>query len=225
MKVKVIGIGGIGCQLLLTLCRYLNYTQESLRGAVITLVDGDSFEPANSSRQAFVRPGNKASSAASLLSEMFPSLAIRAEGVYINPKNCYSILQEGDIVFLCVDNFQTRHLVSERCQDLENVLLISGGNELEDGNIQVYLRRDREDLTLPLANEFHPEIEEPADKHPEELGCAEAVESIPQLLFTNNAVATAMLNAFYQYVATGNIEYDEVYVDIRTNQFRPVMRR
>ena len=222
MNVKVIGIGGIGCQLLPTLCRYLLFEYGS--GVTITLIDGDTYELRNEARQSLGSSGNKAETATTRLIENFPGLMIHAQGVYIDRENCYGVLQERDIVFLCVDNHSSRHDVSARCEELQDVVLISGGNEFTDGNIQVFIRKDGESLTLPLSNKFHPEIENPSDKNPAELGCDVAVASTPQLLITNNAIATLMLNALYSVLTTGKTGYDEVYVDVSVNRARPVTR-
>jgi len=75
-----------------------------------------------------------------------------------------------------------------------------------------------------LANDFHPEIQNPQDKNPDDMSCEELAVSEPQLLITNNAIATCMLNAFYAYLR-GKVSYDEVYVDILTNNTRQVYRR
>jgi hypothetical protein len=47
----------------------------------------------------------------------------------------------------------------------------------------------------------------------------------PQLLFTNLALASAMLNAFYRLFRLGDERgYEEVYVDILKNRVVPVER-
>lgn len=220
MNIKIIGIGGIGCSLLKTLPQFLAFRFE---GSEITLVDGDNFEPRNRDRQADFEVGNKAEEMAKFLAKQWPELVFDAVSSYVSLENVISVVREGDIVFLCVDNHATRRLVSDRCQDLDDVLLISGGNEFTDGNIQVNWRRDGEELTMSIANEFHPEILFPRDKNPAERGCDEIVESAPQLLLTNNAVATSMLNAFYAFLE-GKLDYDEVYIDIFPNNTRSVKR-
>ena len=57
------------------------------------------------------------------------------------------MIAAGDVVFLMVDNHASRHLVDEHAATLADLTLISGGNDYEDGNLQVYLRRDGRDLT------------------------------------------------------------------------------
>lgn len=224
MRIVIIGIGGIGCHLLPVLCRYLRFhTATASTNTEVALVDGDMFEPKNEERQAFKIIGNKAEVTAQSLSADFPGLTISAVLEYFDEVNAVRLIREGNIVFLCVDNHVTRKMVSDRCCELNDVVLISGGNEYTDGNVQIYIRKDGEDLTLPIANEFHPEIEEPEDRHPGQIGCGELIASKPQLIFINNAIASAMLAAFYAWQA-GKISYDEVYIDLLSGNNRSVKR-
>ncbi|MCX5892677.1 MAG: ThiF family adenylyltransferase [Deltaproteobacteria bacterium] len=219
-EIKAIGIGGIGCALLPFLCRYLNYAGERAR---LTLIDGDRFERANAPRQAFARPGNKAEVKARELAQEFEALSFRASPEYVTGDNVPRLITTGDFVFLMVDNHASRHLVDEHAANLRDLTLISGGNDYEDGNIQVYLRRDGRDLT-PRLSRYHPEIARPQDRHPAELSCEELMAAgAPQLLFTNLMVASLMLNAFYA-LRLDLPGYCEVYLDIRQNLSRPVSR-
>ena len=90
------------------------------------------------------------------------------------------------------------------------------------GNVQVYLRRSGRDVTNPITR-FHPEIHGAADMRPDELGCAEQVHAAPQLLFTNLAVAAAMLGAFYAWLS-GTLAYEELYLDVAVGRMTPVIR-
>ena len=234
MEIKVIGVGGIGCALLPHLCRYLSHGSSSTgpgdgngaaagRRARVTLVDGDAFEARNAARQAFPAAGNKAQVKAAELAREFPALSLRAVPEFIHPGNAAALVRPGDVVFLGVDNHSTRKAVSDHCRTLRDVVLISGGNDLTDGNVQVYVRRAGEDVTLPLTR-FHPEIADPSDRSPAEMSCEELARAgAPQLLFTNLAVASAMLNAFYAW-EQGALAYGEVYLDIVQARANPVPR-
>ncbi len=225
-KIKVIGIGGIGGCLLPILLRFLAFSVP--KESRVTLIDGDSYETKNRDRQEFNDFGNKA-----LVSRRRLESGYHAEGdclmiitsveEYITSRNASALIREGDIVFLCVDNHATRKVVSDRCAELNTVCLISGGNDLTDGNVQIFIRLQGENKTLPLASAYHPEIEYPQDTPPDELGCEEAMESSPQILITNNAVAATMLNAFLGFLQ-GKLPYDEVYLDVLTNNTRSVRR-
>ena len=57
---------------------------------------------------------------------------------------------------------------------------------------------------------FHLEIADPRDQSLHEMSCDElSQQAAPQLLFTNLAVASAMLNAFYAW-RQGKLQYGEV---------------
>jgi hypothetical protein len=91
------------------------------------------------------------------------------------------------------------------------------------GNVQIVRREEGVWKTHPLTA-LHPEIAEAADRLPSEQGCAEAIlAGTPQLLFTNLAVASAMLNAFYA-LGVGAVAYEEVYVEVVKNRVTPVVR-
>jgi len=220
MNIKIIGAGGIGGWLLPPLSRYLNYSGGR---AFVTVIDGDSYEAKNQERQDFHKVGNKAEVQVERLRESFPRLEFKARGEYVTPESIDYLVEDGDIVFLCVDNHKTRSLLSEFCEDIGSIVLISGGNEYTDGNVQVHVRKDDSNVTLPIANKFHPEIQEPADKSPHEMSCEELAVSEPQLIFTNFYIASLMLNAFYAHTQKG-VQYSEVYGDVITNNSRAVVR-
>ncbi|MFQ5657258.1 MAG: ThiF family adenylyltransferase [Candidatus Methylomirabilales bacterium] len=219
-QIKVIGIGGIGCALLPHLCRFLQHRGEPVR---VTLIDGDEFEGRNAERQAFPALGNKAQVKASELAREFDGLSIRAVPEFVTEANVMECIRPGDVIFLAVDNHRTRKLVSDACEKLSDVVLISGGNDLIDGNVQIHVRAGGCDLTAPITR-FHPEIREPRDRSPAELTCEElAASATPQLLFTNLAIGSAMLNAYYAW-RQGALRYGEVYLDIIEARQNPVVR-
>jgi molybdopterin/thiamine biosynthesis adenylyltransferase len=220
IEIKAIGIGGIGCALLPFLCRYLQYSGEPAR---ITLIDGDRFERSNAARQAFSILGNKAEVKARELAQEYEALAFRSKPEYVTEDNVARLIGEGEVVFLMVDNHASRHLVSRHASSLADLSLISGGNDYEDGNVQVYIRQKGLDLTPSLAR-YHPEIATPQDRNPAAMSCEELMAAgAPQLLFANLMVASLMLNAFYA-LRQGRLNYSEVYLDIVQNASRAVSR-
>jgi molybdopterin/thiamine biosynthesis adenylyltransferase len=227
-RVTVIGCGGIGGHLAPPLCHYLHAER---RAAHLTLVDGDAYEARNASRMRFRRFENKAVAMARELASAFGDLlTIVPLPEYVTPANVRSVVASGDVVFLAVDNHRTRQLIDAHCATLHDVVLISGGNDGVEhgdagtfGNVQVVRREGGRALSNTLAA-FHPEIAHPADRAPGEASCGDLVAAgAPQLLFTNLAVASAMLNAFWA-VGQGVPAYEEVYLDIAKNQVVPVAR-
>lgn len=228
LKIKVIGLGGVGGCLMDTLPRYLNFLDDT--DVELTLVDGDSYEEHNRPRQSFSQLGNKAEVTADNIKKEFSRILCWTIADYVSDINVSMVVKEGDIVFCCVDNHATRKLLSDRCEELKNVVLISGGNEYTDGNIQVHVRKKGKNLTLPVANKYHPEIQNPKDKNPADevrkAGCDAQRKSEPQLLIANNNVATLMLNTFYGVQQQGAFDrYDEVYFDVLLNRSLPRKRK
>jgi hypothetical protein len=201
--------------------------------ARMVLIDGDQFEQGNASRMFFSEHGNKASvTRADLLPHVAASqLTLVAIEEYLQSDNLDRLLREDDLVLLCVDNHATRKLVSEHCGKLNNVSLISGGNDGvgEDGhgktlrgtygNVQIYLRRGGRDAS-PSLTRYHPEIDKPADKLPSDLSCTDLIASVPQIVFTNLATASAMLNATWLLLC-GALHYSELCFDIADGLMRP----
>lgn len=211
MNIKVIGLGGIGSVLVGRLARYLEYSFHD--SVFLTLIDGDSYEVKNRERQDFKRIGNKASVQVQELME-YSNFLTKSIREYTTKDTVSEHIQDGDVIFLCVDNHKTRKIVSEYCGTLENVTLISGGNDITDGNVQIYVRKEGQDLT-PSLTAYHREIQTPADKSPDEMSCEELSVSEPQLYFVNAAIAILMCCAFWNVVVENNIKASEVYFDMK----------
>ena len=212
MNIKIIGLGGIGSILVERLCRFLNYSQVDTHFNV-TLIDGDEYEDKNLERQEFTRLGNKSEIKANDLKVKYLNLMLDYVVDYINTDTIAGVIKEKDIIFLCVDNHKTRMVVSNYCKTLNDIILISGGNELTDGNVQIFVRKGGVDLTPDLCA-YHPEIANPSDRSPDEMSCEELSKSEPQLYFTNLSVATIMCWAYYNVVVQQNIKASEIYFDI-----------
>ncbi len=227
-RVKIIGLGGIGCIVLEFLSRYLK-SQRHIPGVRLVLIDGDRFEPSNDQRMGFQTLGNKAEvKAAETVQALAPcELSVVPVNQFVGEQNIRDLIKPGDYVLLCVDNHPTRRLVAEHCQTLKETALFSGGNEGVDpprergvyGNVQVHIRKRGRDITAPITR-FHPEIAQAAGDLPGGPNCGELALSTPQILFANLAVASALCSAFFAYV-TGNLRYQEVKLDILENRLLP----
>ncbi len=228
----VIGLGGVGGLVLRLLVPFLHALARALGlQPTVLAIDGDAFEEANRARQLFGDLGPKAPVLCGELADTYGD-RVRLVPVpqFVTEANAARLIGEGDLVFCQPDNHATRRLVEQRCASLRDVVLISGGNDGVDangggtfGNVQIYERRAGRDVTNPLSA-FHPEIAEPADALPTDAGCAAASASAPQLLFTNAAVASAMLSAFYAW-REETLDYEEAYLDIARGRCTPVRRK
>lgn len=228
--IKVIGLGGIGSPVSLYVSKFL-YSLN--RDATVFLVDGDEYELSNRERVAFREYGKKALVKQAELAEIYGErVALRAVPSYVTKANISKLLGDDDVIFLCVDNHATRKLVSEYCESLSDVLLISGGNDgIDDGskgtfgNVQVFCKAKGQNKTNSLT-QFHPEIDQPEDHSPgesEHESCAMLAEKGAQLAFANLAVASEMLNALMAW-ALEKLSYEELYLDILTAKRVPISR-
>jgi hypothetical protein len=218
-RIKLIGLGGIGCIVLQFLAMFLRSLMRPVR---LVLIDGDQFEPKNLERMNFQSGGNKAEvKATETLKMLGPcDLSVVAVPEHVKKENIERLVRPGDHVLLCVDNHVTRRLISEHCQKLSDVVLISGGNDGVDppheqgtyGNVQIAVRKNGQELTVPITR-YHPEIANATGEIPGSDGCGQIVASVPQILFTNLAVASAMLNALFAYTC-GRLKYQEVQFDV-----------
>lgn len=227
-NIKIIGLGGIGSWLIEFIARYARFTMLQNKKIKITCVDGDSYDSLNRPRQNFQNLGNKARIKKLELEEEYAKYVppgFKLENFefdyvdeYVNPDNIGQIIEDGDVIFLCVDNHKSRSLVSKHCKTLNNIILISGGNKIEVGNVQIYQKKDGVEILADLCA-YHPEIDKPIDKAPYELSCEELQMSEPQLIFTNAMVAVLMGCAYYNLL-TGKINIEnqigEAYFDIVT---------
>lgn len=227
-KFRLIGQGGIGGLVTPVLVRFLHALEVD---SPIYLIDGDDYELRNRERMSFSGFGNKAIVNAQQLAQEFERLTVIPVSTYVTPATVADSITGGDICFVMVDNHATRQVISSHCVSLQDIVLISGGNDGVDatqsgtfGNCQLFIRHGGVSLTNPLTR-FHPEIAQPQDKAPYDMGCGELVQAgVGQLLFTNMAVASAMLNAFYAWLVSEHPPYEEVYLDVRLGRVTPVTR-
>jgi len=216
--IKIIGLGGIGSILTDKICRFMTFGKYANDDWKITLIDGDTYEHKNRERQEFLYLKNKASSKEIELNDRFGTNTIfKSVSEYINEDNIGRYILNGDLVFLCVDNHHSRRLISKYAElSLDNVTIVSGGNDYTDGNVQIYIRSNGKDIT-PSLTSYHPEIEIPNDKHPGDMSCDELANSSPQLYFANLTAATIMCWVFYAIVE-GNLDITarpEIYFDLK----------
>jgi hypothetical protein len=225
-RIKLIGLGGIGCIVLQYLAVFLKSLDRPVR---LVLIDGDRFEAANTQRMVFQTLGNKAEVKAAETTAMLGASDVSVVPVaeYVTVENIDRLIRPDDYVLLCVDNHPTRKLVSDHCESLSAVALFSGGNDGVNpprergtyGNVQVAVRREGRNLTAPLTR-YHPEIAQPAGKLPSDADCGQLAVSTPQILFANLAVASAMLNAFFAFTCD-RLSYQEVQFDVLDARMLP----
>ncbi len=232
---RVIGLGGVGQPVAIHLARFLAGLN---RPARVVLIDGDHFEAGNETRMAVMGLlENKATALQAQLAQIVRGTEVTVVAVpeHVTPDNVARLLRggPGESVLMCVDNHATRRLVSDHVRRLDDVCLVSGGNDGigpdgsgatrhgTAGNVQVFIRRGGRNLT-PALTDHHPEIASPRDHWPDEAGCGELIRSMPQLLFTNLYTASCVLSAWWLY-ACDALEYCELVFDIRAGRAAPLL--
>jgi molybdopterin/thiamine biosynthesis adenylyltransferase len=217
-RIVLVGLGGIGSQLVPSLVRYLAFRPEPR--PVLVLIDGDAYEPSNRTRQVFPEGAIGSNKAEALAEASRGGLTVQAVADFLTEANVATVIRDGDVVLMAVDNHWTRFVVDRHLATLDEVTLISGGNDATDGNVQLVRRRNGEFVDGGLA-EIHGEIgrateAEFAARH----GCERQAEERPQLVVTNLMVASAMLNCLWAVLERGSVSYSEVYLDVIANAMR-----
>lgn len=210
-SIKVIGMGGIGSNLVNPLLRWVD---SSIRVPVM-FIDGDKIELKNLPRQSFYVNNigqNKATALVNFYAGLFPELKISAGEFYLDAENVANVIQENDIILVGVDNYKTRIIIQKYILNLKNTFAIFMGNELTTGDVLLFLKKDGKSITKPIWTE-HPELLKKIDKLPTELSCEQLALSEPQIIFTNLTAATIGLNALYKF-SQGLIDVTESNFDI-----------
>lgn len=200
----IVGAGGIGAHLGPILAKYLAFRRP---GSRLWIIDGDTVEDKNLARvySSDAIGDDKADVLADICEQTVPtgSLDVRTINEYITPRTFDRYHRgwytDGTVVFSCVDNHKSRVYLEQLIGNLQNGLLISGGNDEYSGQAQLFCRKDGENLTPPISH-FAPEIlseEDPNNIFPDEEDCSAEYEDRPQLILTNFAAASSMLNLWF----------------------------
>lgn len=210
----IVGAGGTGSQLMPSLLTYLRafhagrVIHDPLGNPPIpaggseyqvVVADGDIFEAKNQARQLFAE-GLIATNKAEAMVMMYEGHPIMAVSRYIGAADVEKMVQDGDCVIICADNYSVRALVADRAADLDNVVVINGGNEFNDGSVQLWVRENGANVT-PSIRYGHPEIKYLAEDDRAPMTCAQAAE-LPggeQTLLANVKSATYILEALMRW--------------------------
>lgn len=214
----MIGAGGTASYLINPVLRYLTSRHKGTDPDVwqFGVIDGDQIEEHNLERQQF-DPQTVADNKARALVAQFPHMPnLLAIPEYVGPMNIMQFINDGAVVFLCVDNFKVRKLVQAYTQTLQNATIINGGNEKHTGSCQLFVRRNGENLTPPI-DFLHPEMDiDDGDRS--EMSCEE-IAALPggeQLLVTNMASAMWMLAGLIKL--NTELTWTELQFDVLTGE-------
>ena len=227
----MVGAGGTGSQFLPAGLTYLRafHAQRADPEYQLVIADGDEFEPGNMARQLFTTDGIGRNKAEAML-EMYPGHPIIAVSRNVGRTDIERMVQDGDIVLMCADNYSVRALMVERIKELDNAVYINGGNGLYDGSVQLWVRENGENVTPPITF-HHPEIVYRDEDDRSAMTCAQ-VAALPgggQTIIANMTAANNMLTALWRYheglYRTGwtELQYDlrageTHHIDMRTRK-------
>ncbi len=168
----------------------------------------------------------KARSIAHDMQRESPSLATLTVPEYLGAANIAQHLMDGDVVLVCTNNRATCKLISDHAEMLKSVFVIAGACYWTDGMFQVHVRRGRKNMTLPLANMYHPEVTNPTDRIPCNEDETSKKEKPPQSVVAYNAVAAQMLVAFCRVQFGDSTEPlpCEIYIDAFNGRVMPRSR-
>lgn len=195
-----IGAGGTGTHLIGPLLAYLDAHHAELGEEwQLVVIDGDNFDSGNLSRQLF-EPGFVATNKAEAMAQMYNRYPVIAVPRFIGKDDLQTMVNEGDTVFICADNMSIRALVQERALELDNVVVINAGNEMHDGNVQLFVRQHGRNETPPITF-LHPEIHYIGEEDRQPMSCQQAA-ALPgggQLILANQQAASWMMAALWRY--------------------------
>ncbi len=195
-----VGAGGTGTHLVPALLTYLrNHHENAETEYQLVIADGDSFDTGNLDRQVFA-PGLVQMNKAEAMVHMNPGHPIIAVTRYVGADDLSTMIQDGDVILICADNYSVRKLIVDRCRELDNVVVINAGNEKSDGIVQLWVREDGDQVT-PCIDYGHPEIKFNAETDRSAMDCLTAAK-LPgggRTLLANMHAAALMLQELQRW--------------------------
>lgn len=189
-KVCVVGAGALGNFV------GLGFAFAGVRS--ITVIDPDVVDVTNLNRQVFLADGIGRSKAEVLCERLRTLFGVQAEArlAYFRRD---TPLSGYDAVFDCVDNFETRIVLSERCRD-EGKVLISGGTGPEAGQVVVY-DPARGNGTPAEVLGLYDVVDRRRIETYERESAACAYRPEPSVIMTNLIIAGCMVDSYRQLLA------------------------
>jgi len=223
--VVIVGIGGIGSWLSNYIARRFNCIRPKWEG-VLSLVDGDSKEEKNDTRQNLMGSAgfHKAVLKAQELQQLYPTLKIMSDIRYVTPDNVKEIVPENSMVLVCPDNHYCRRIILEHCATMDDVIVSFGGNTDFTGTAAITAMANNR-WVGPNLLEVHDEIATAAPER-SALSCEQAFEQgDTQTMASNLLAATLMMALIENLLSNGKIDPYEYYFDIKTGSVNTLSTR
>lgn len=192
-RILVVGAGALGNFAGLCLA-YSGYHD-------ITFMDPDKAELTNLNRQVFLYDGvdqHKAETLSRRLNGFF-GISTQAKPEYFRES---TPLEDYDAVFDCVDNFETRVVLSDRCKE-SGIVLVSGGTNVDAGQVIVY--DPATDIQTPA--DFlglHALVDQKREYERARASCTYRPD--PSVIMTNQIIAGFMVDAYRRLMSGDNMQ-------------------
>ena len=173
-----------------------------------TFMDPDVVETTNLNRQVLLYDAvgeSKAETLAGRLSRFF-KIHSEAQIAYFKRDTDISLF---DIVFDCVDNFETRIVMSEKCRD-NSKIMISGGTNVDAGQSIVYDPAVDERTPAELLG-LYDVVDKGTIETPERVRASCKYRPDPSVIMTNQIIAGFMVDSYRMLLddkETTSIFYD-----------------
>ncbi|MFH2218030.1 MAG: ThiF family adenylyltransferase [Pseudomonadota bacterium] len=178
----------------------------------ITFMDPDVVDVTNLNRQVFFYDSVGTSKAEALVRRLNHFFNIRADSIVAFFKEDTDISPYHAILD-CVDNFETRIILSEKCRSQKKIL-ISGGTDPEAGQVVVFNPQKDNPTPAELLGLY-----DIVDKRKTETGWREKAactyRTEPSVIMSNQIIAGAMVDAFRMHLS--GQEPDNIFYDAKSD--------
>lgn len=207
VPVCVVGAGALGNFVALGLA-FLGFRY-------ITVMDPDTIEVTNLNRQVLFYEAvgmSKAQVLCARLNDLFHTNALAVQEAY----NRNTDMRSFYAVFDCVDNFEARILLSERCKS-EKKMLISGGTGMDSGQVITYVPEESLATPAEVLGLYAVMDRRRADNSQRDrTACVQ--QPLPSVIMTNQIIAGFMVDSFRGILGGRKVE-DIYYSDKYPSRF------
>jgi molybdopterin/thiamine biosynthesis adenylyltransferase len=199
-RILVTGSGALGVFLGLGLA-FTGFQQS-------TFMDPDVAETTNLNRQVLFYDAVGKSKAETLATRLKNVFGINANS-WIEYFKRQTDISSYDVVFDCVDNFETRIVMSEKCKE-ENKTMISGGTNVDAGQVVIYHPSKTKQTPAELLG-LYDIVEARNVDSPERVRASCKYRPDPSVIMTNQIIAGFMVDSYRMLLAgqePENIFYD-----------------
>jgi hypothetical protein len=158
-----------------------------------TFMDPDVTETTNLNRQVLLYNAVGKSKAETLAQRLNLSFDSKAQSRIEYFKRHTDILSY-DVIFDCVDNFETRIVMSERCRE-HNKILISGGTNVDAGQVVTYNPQQDEKTPAELLG-LYDIVDQRNIEAPERVRASCKYRPDPSVVMTNQIIAGFMVDSY-----------------------------